>query len=470
MLLRYFYDKPLAQAAYMIGCQAIGEALVIDPARDITPYLKAAEEEGLRITQVTETHIHADFVSGSRELAFQTGAKLFLSDMGGPDWKYQYRFENTVLLQDGSTWQLGKINITALHTPGHTPEHLVFQITDTAAADEPMGVFTGDFLFVGSIGRPDLLEEAAGLLGTKEIGARQQFHNILRLRDLPDYLQIWPGHGAGSACGKGLGAIPSSTLGYEKRFNPSFHIPNKDEFVDWLLSEQPEPPFYFARMKHVNKVGPTLQKDLPVPVRLNRVELEQWLASDALVIDSRPGEAFMTGHLLGAINIPATSANFNTYAGWLVDFTKPVVLIAEDWEANRLVRELRAIGVDNIVGIAAAALADGPQTIAQIAVEELTHHQNGSTFLDVRWRSEYDEVHIPNARHIPLGYIVRSLGSLSPDQHYIIHCQSGVRSVIAASILQKYGFERVTNLPGGLDAWHKAGLPVERSHLETAKA
>ncbi|MBI5927691.1 MAG: MBL fold metallo-hydrolase [Chloroflexi bacterium] len=469
MLLKYFYDKPLAQAAYMVGCQATGEALVIDPARDITPYLKAAEEEGLRITQVTETHIHADFVSGSRELASQTGATLYLSDMGDADWKYQFVDANTVLLYDGDTWKLGNIKITAIHTPGHTPEHMVFQITDTAAADEPMGIFTGDLLFVGSLGRPDLLEEAAGVQGTKVPGARQQFHNIQRLKTMPDYLQIWPGHGAGSACGKGLGAIPSSTLGYEKRFNPSFHIGSEEDFVEWLLDEQPEPPFYFARMKYVNKVGPTLLRDLPEPVQLNRAELEKWLQSDALVIDSRPGEMFADGHLPSTINIPANSSNFNTYAGWLVDFNKPVVLIADDWETTRLISELRAVGVDNIVGIASTDLAIGPQTIPQITAQELAQDRNGSTVIDVRWRSEYQEVHLPNSTHIPLGYIVRNLDTLARDQHLIVHCQAGVRSVIAASILQKYGFKNVTNLAGGIEAWQKAGLPIERGVLETEK-
>lgn len=469
MLLKYFYDKPLAQAAYMIGCQATGEAIVIDPARDVTPYLKAADEEGLRITQVTETHIHADFVSGSRELAFHTGATLYLSDTGTADWKYQFVDDGTVLLHDGDTWQLGNIKITAMHTPGHTPEHLVFQITDTAAADEPMGIFTGDLLFVGSLGRPDLLEEAAGVKGTKVPGARQQFHNIQRLKAMPDYLQIWPGHGAGSACGKGLGAIPSSTLGYEKRFNPSFHIPNEDDFVNWLLDEQPEPPFYFARMKYVNKIGPTLLKDLPVPVQLNRAELDEWLQSDALVIDSRPSEVFAEGHLRNAINIPATSNNFNTYVGWLVDFSKPVVLIAADWEADRLVRRLRAVGVDNIVGIASTDLANGPQVIPQITAQELAQRQSDTTVIDVRWWSEYEEAHLRNAIHIPLGYVLRNLDSLPRDQQLIVHCQAGVRSVIAASILQKYGFEHVTNLVGGIEAWQKAGLPIERGAPETTK-
>ena len=223
MLLKYFYDEKLAQASYLVGCAKTGEALVIDPMRNVTPYLRAAEKEGLRITHVTETHIHADFVSGSRELAAATGATVYLSDMGDDDWKYGYADDpRVVLVRDGDFFMVGNIKVDVLHTPGHTLEHIAFQITDTAAADRPIGVFTGDFLFVGDVGRPDLLEEAAGYKGTKEPGARMQYQTVQKFKGMPDYLQIWPGHGAGSACGKALGAIPSTTLGYEKLFNPAF--------------------------------------------------------------------------------------------------------------------------------------------------------------------------------------------------------------------------------------------------------
>jgi hydroxyacylglutathione hydrolase len=225
MLLKYFYDSGLAQASYMVGCAETGEAMVVDPSRDVTPYLESARQEGLRITHVTETHIHADFVSGSRELADRSGARLYLSDMGGQDWKYGFE---AVLIHAGDSWHVGNIRIEAIHAPGHTPEHLAFQVTDTAHADAPIGLFTGDFLFVGDVGRPDLLEEAAGIANTSETGARQQFANVHRFKTMPDYLQVWPGHGAGSACGKALGAIPSTTLGYEKLFNPAFQFDNEE--------------------------------------------------------------------------------------------------------------------------------------------------------------------------------------------------------------------------------------------------
>jgi len=201
MLLKYIYDEHLAQASYLVGCTATGEALVIDPARDIAPYLALAEDAGLRVTHIAETHIHADFVSGSRELAAATSAKIYLSAMGDAAWKYAYvGAPNVRTVRDGDHFMVGNIRIEVMHTPGHTPEHISFMVTDTAGADAPMGIFTGDFVFVGDVGRPDLLEEAAGMMGTKQSGARQQFASVGRLKALPDYLQLWPGHGAGQSC------------------------------------------------------------------------------------------------------------------------------------------------------------------------------------------------------------------------------------------------------------------------------
>ena len=243
MLLERFYDDKLAQASYLVGCAATGEALVIDPHRDVAQYVRAAEAEGLRITHVTETHIHADFVSGSRELAQRTGATLLLSAEGGSDWQYAFAREaGAVLLRDNDVFRVGNIAVRVLHTPGHTPEHLSFMITDTASTDRPMGVFTGDFVFVGDVGRPDLLERAAKMRGTMEVGARALYRSLQAFKRLPDYLQLWPGHGAGSACGKSLGAVPSTTVGYERIANWGFADMTEDRFVEAVLAGQPEPP------------------------------------------------------------------------------------------------------------------------------------------------------------------------------------------------------------------------------------
>ena len=470
MLLKYFYDDRLAQASYMIGCQACGEALVIDASRDIAPYIQTAESEGLSITHVSETHIHADYVSGSRELAAKSGARLYLSDMGNTDWKYDFpevRSGAATLLHDGDAFMVGNIRIEIVHTPGHTPEHIVFMITDTAGADRPMGVFTGDFLFVGGVGRPDLLEEAAGIAGTAEPGARQQFHNLQRFRTMPDYLQVWPGHGAGSACGKGLGAIPSSTLGYEKLFNTAFQCDDEETFVTWLLKDQPEPPRYFARMKRVNRIGPALLSELAEPGHLAGMDgtgVSGLIDSGALVIDTRDTPQFARAHIPGTLNIPATSSGFNTYAGWYVDFDQQTYLIATPETAPRLIRDLRAVGIDNLPGYFTPDIVNGfDESLTQIDPQEAAEKMGNAGFiLDVRGATEHVEERIPGVRHIPMGYLPRHLGELPKDELIIIQCGSGVRSEVAASLLLKYGFTNVANLSGGIDAWRAAGLPTQR--------
>jgi len=461
MLLRYFYDKKLAQASYMIACPAIGDALIIDPARDIRPYLQAAEEEGLRIAHVTETHIHADFVSGSRELANATGARLYLSAMGGADWQYTYTTPKLQLLQDGDSWMVGAVRIEALHTPGHTPEHLSFLFTDTAAADHPMGIFTGDFLFVGDVGRPDLLEVAAGVVGTKEPGARQQYHSIQRIRKLPDYLQVLPGHGAGSVCGKALGAVPSTTLGYEKLFNPAFQQADEESFVNWLLADQPEAPRYFAQMKKVNKEGAELLANLESVPELPPPQLNELLQIGALVIDTRTPKDFAAGFVPGTLNIPSSESQFNTYAGWFIDFTQPLYLIAHPESLPQILLDLRAIGADNIAGWF-AALPPGQEALPQIAPQTLHERlqKEGLLVVDVRGVGEYTEGHIEGVRHIPLGFLPQHLAELPTDAPIITQCAGGVRSQIAASLLRRSGFKQVVNLSGGIDAWKADGLPL----------
>lgn len=465
MLLKYFYDQKLAQASYMVGCAATGEALVVDPSRDITPYLETADAEGLRITHITETHIHADFVSGSRELAGNTGAHLYLSDMGDENWKYAYDDGNVILVRDGDSWMVGNIRIEVIHTPGHTPEHIAFMVTDTAGANKPMGVFTGDFLFVGDVGRPDLLEEAAGFVGTKEAGARLQYQSVQRFRDLPDYLQIWPGHGAGSACGKALGAIPSTTLGYEKLFNPAFQIEDEGEFVNWLLAGQPEAPRYFAQMKHVNKVGPAILSDLPEPAYLGRAALDTALASGELVIDMRDREVFASHYVRGTVNIPDNDGSFITYVGWFADYDAPLYFIAPSADhVEPIIQGLRSIGVDNVPGYFTADVVDGvTESLALIHAPELAQRalQNSLVIVDVRGQSEYQHEHIIGARNIPLGYLPNRLNDIPGDYTIVTQCASGYRSQIAASILRKYGFQNVINLNDGTEAWSQA-LPTEQ--------
>src|SRR5699024_9454256 len=259
MLLERIYDEDLAQAGYLIGCQAKGEALVVDARRDISQYLDLAAAHDMTITAVTETHIHADYLSGTRELAAATGAQTYVSGEGGADWQYEF---DATRLHDGDEITLGNITVKAVHTPGHTPEHLSFLVTDGAFADEPGYMLTGDFVFSGDVGRPDLLDEAAGGVDTRFAGARQIF---ARLRDtlltLPDPAQVFPGHGAGSACGKALGSVPSTTVGYERKYSWwGRYLADNDEqgFIDELLDGQPDAPAYFGRMKRQNRRGPAI--------------------------------------------------------------------------------------------------------------------------------------------------------------------------------------------------------------------
>jgi hydroxyacylglutathione hydrolase len=467
------YDDKLAQASYFVGCQATGDALVIDPNRNIEQYLTLARSEGMTISAVTETHIHADFVSGSRELAATTGASLYLSDEGDADWKYQYAAEaGATLVHDGDEFRVGNIRLRVMHSPGHTPEHIAFVLTDTAGASEPMGIFTGDFVFVGDVGRPDLLETAAGFVGTMEAGAKTLYASIQRFKELPDYLQVWPGHGAGSACGKALGAVPQSTVGYEKLFNWALTTTSEDVFVATVLEGQPEPPFYFKEMKRVNKEGPALVADKPLPDWLAPESIDQHIAGGTPVVDMRSQLAFAGGHIPGTLNIPF-SKSYLTWAGWLLPYDRAFALIVDERDLDSTIRDLRRIGLDDVAAfwtpdVIDAWLSADPQrklqTVEQVSMDEVERalRDGDATVLDVRGSSEYLEGHMPGAISVPLGFIPRRIDEIPADKPLVVHCQTGVRSSIAASVLQRLGRADVLNYMGSFSEWSAAGKPVER--------
>jgi hydroxyacylglutathione hydrolase len=470
MLLKYFYDPSLAHASYLVGCQRAKVAIIIDPGRDVEQYIETANREGLDLVAIAETHIHADYVSGARELADRLGAKLYVSDEGPAEWKYQYLgdYEHQ-LLHDGDRFEVGKIQFEVAHTPGHTPESVSFVLTDRGGgADKPMGIFTGDFVFVGSIGRPDLLEEAAGLKGTAEPGARDLYRSAQRFKQLPDYLQVWPAHGAGSACGKGLGAIPSSTVGYEKLFNPALQFDNEDQFVRYILADQPDAPKYFAVMKRVNKEGPEVLRKLPVPGRLAPDEAVK-LARQQVVIDLSPSDRFAEAHLPGTWNIPLSM--LAGWAGWLLDYSRPAYLIGDESQIAEAVRVLHKIGVDRVEGYfdASSIEASGLATEAYKSAEprELASRiASGQVQLvDVRSDAEWNEGCIANAIHLFLGRLPENLDKLSSESPVVTQCKSGARSAIAASVLQAAGFD-VINMTGGYSAWNQQGLAIEKREAE----
>ncbi|HYD53703.1 MAG TPA: MBL fold metallo-hydrolase [Gemmatimonadaceae bacterium] len=474
MLLERFYDTALAQASYLIGCQATGDAIVVDPTRDIEPYLAFARARSLRIAQVTETHIHADFLSGARALAEAAGAQLLLSGEGGAGWQYAFaRDAGARLLHDGDTLTVGNVRLDVLHTPGHTPEHLVFVVTDTPATARPMGALTGDFVFVGDVGRPDLLERAAGVANTMEAGARALWRSIQRFAALPDYLQIWPGHGAGSACGKSLGAVPFSTLGYETIANWAFAIADEDAFVREVLAGQPEPPRYFAEMKRLNRDAQPRDGAHRVPSALPADSIAGALESGTVVIDVRPTAAFGSGHVPGSLNLPLGDS-FVGWAGWFVPYDRDLVLLAETEErAAGAASALARIGLDRVRGwVDASALeawrrSNGTlQSVSQLSARELAARRaegaGAPRVIDVRSRAEWAEGHIPGVENVPQGLVPEHLATLDRDTPLVLQCRSGSRSAVVAGVLQAQGFTNVVNLKGGIRGWMEAGLEVER--------
>jgi len=456
MYFKHFFEKGLAQNSFLIGCQATGEAIVIDPRRDIDLYLKTATDNDLTISKVAETHIHADFLSGSRELAAATGATLYLSDEGGDDW--QYRFEH-LGLRDGDSIAVGNLRLDVIHTPGHTPEHISFLLFDLPAGEEPMMIFTGDFVFVGDVGRPDLLEEAAGIVDTKIKGAKQMFASLAKFRELPKYVQVWPAHGAGSACGKALGAVPASTVGYELATNWAFQIDDEQTFVDELLSGQPEPPYYFANMKTMNRAGAAVLEKLPDPKELGVDEVAKLQQEGAQIVDARSRYAYAGGHIPKSQSIPFDSG-FSNWAGWTLSYDRPIILVAGAEDREEIVKMLVRIGLDQIVGHLPSVQpwADAGKPLVrteQITAEDLASVLGEYTVLDVRSQSEYEESHIPDALNIHAGRLHRKQDEIPANRPLVVHCQSGYRSIIACGQLERLGITDVRNLVGGFDSWEQ---------------
>jgi hydroxyacylglutathione hydrolase len=474
MFMRMVYDEKLAQATYVIGCQRTGEAIVIDPQRDVDRYERLAAANGLRLVAAAETHIHADFLSGSRELA-EKGARVYLSDEGDADWKYGWvgsgrdgRAYDARLLHDGDRFTIGRIEFQAIHTPGHTPEHLCFMVTDRGGgADRPMGVVTGDFLFVGDLGRPDLLESAAGMAGKADSSARRLFTSVKAMKQWPDFLQVWPGHGAGSACGKSLGSVPMSTVGYERLFNPAVQAAaDEAEFVAYILAGQPEPPLYFADMKRLNRDGPTVLGGVPSPARIGAGEAAALDGGRVAIIDTRPWDEFRAGHLPGALHLPLNNS-FPTDAGSLVAHAEPICLVVEAGRVEEAVRDLIRVGLDRVekwmdqgdvaqAGARGVRLATTPQ--ADVPLARAMIEGKKPLVLDVRRGDEFAGGHIQGAVNIPHTRLRARLQELPAGRAVLVNCRSGARSARACSLLQRHGHE-ATNLAGGMLAWEKTPAP-----------
>ncbi len=477
MLFKRFYDDNLAQASYMIACEKSREAILVDPGADVAMYTRAAGADRVRIAHVTETHIHADYLSGARALAVAAGATLHLSGDGGGEWGYtKEALGKANVLHHGDRIQFGRVSVRAEHTPGHTPEHLTFLVSDLDRGDEPVGALTGDFVFVGDVGRPDLLEKAAGQEGTMRGFARQLFNSINEFSRKPDHLQIWPGHGAGSACGRSLGAMPQSTLGYEKLFNWAFADSSEEDFVDKVLTDQPVPPRYFAVMKRINRSAAELPKTAS-PKVLGVPELEELLRKKAIVVDTRPAERFARGHVPGTLNIPL-GKSFLNWMGAFIPEDEDFNLITDadtDDGIKAILHDLCKIGLTRVRGILRSDVTQGWKSgggtlerIAQVdpaGVVEISKNARAQ-IIDVRSPDEWSNGHLPGAIHIPLASLPERFGDLDDSTPIVLHCKGGGRSSIAAAFLQAKGLSNVSNLTGGYEAWAREGRPIADAESE----
>jgi hydroxyacylglutathione hydrolase len=457
MIIDRVYTPGLAQVAYLVADEATGIAAVIDPRRDIDAYFEWAAARNLRIEAVLETHVHADFVSGARELAAITGATVYASRRGGQEFPHHP-------LDDGDEVAVGHLRLRAFWSPGHTPEHMGYLLIDPEAGSDPIALFSGDVLFAGEIGRPDLL----GPEQTQHLVEQLYDTVVNRLNALSDSVVVYPGHTAGSPCGKKIGDAPQTTIGQEKRFNYAFQTRGKDEFIRTVMEGMPRPPAYYPVMKRVNKVGPALLRELGEGSALSADEVAVRQTKGALVIDARSPEAFGAGHVPGAISV-GLGSSFAIWSGWLTPYDREVVLILDgDGQYQEARTELRRIGIDDVAGylkggMACWMTAGKPiESMETIQVKDLASRLSAYTVLDVRDRTEWEGGHIPDAMNYPAGGLAQGADAPVNDSGKVaVICATGFRSAVASSLIQQRGKHDVVIVEGGMNAWSEAGLPTD---------
>jgi hydroxyacylglutathione hydrolase len=450
----------IAAVSYLIGDDEEATAAVIDPRPDVEIYVELARKSGVSITHVFETHIHADLVSGSRELAARTGtAKVYASSEAGAE----YGFEREAV-KDGDEFKFGSLILTARHTPGHTPEHMSYVAAEEDHPDTPWGVFTGDSLFVSSAGRPDLLGRDADKLASQLYDTLWGFY-----AKLPDGVIIYPSHGSGSPCGADIGERLDSTIGYEKLFNPYYQRNERQTFVDYALSTPPPEPTYYKRMKKLNAAGPEVLGRLPMIPALPPARFKQLVAEKQYqLVDTRTMLGFGGGHIEGALNIAATAV-LSIWAGWFLDPEEPILLVLEnDTDVEKVAQLFVRTGYTKFAGYLVGGMrawqnAGYPRReLAQMTIHELHAARNGLQLVDVRGPAEWKNGRIPGATHIFLPHLSKRSSELDKQRPVLVYCATGYRASLAASLLQEQGFADVRNLPGSFHAWKAAKLPVEK--------
>src|SRR5215471_6842045 len=456
MYFEQFYLGCLAHASYMLASD--GEAIVVDPQRDVDLYLQAASEHGVTIRHIFETHLHADFVSGHRELAARTGAQIYIGKSANAKFSH-------VPLSDGFELKMGKVSLRVLETPGHTSEGICLVVTDLEKSTEPWGVMTGDTLFIGDVGRPDLSPvhtptQLAGLL-------YDSLHQ--KLLTLPDSVLVYPAHGAGSLCGRNMRAERSSTIGTERLTNYALQIRSREEFIRQLTSNLPARPDYFLEDAAINRMGAPALSELPALKGITPAELKVMLDKGAIALDVRPGNEFVAAHLPSSVSIPL-SGQFASWAGAVLGLlAKPVLIATSSDQVSEARVRLARVGIEDIGGfleggVGAWRKAGLPvESVSQITVQELAsrRERGGIEALDVRREGEFQAGHIEDVDWHPLDRFKAALPGISKDTPVAVHCKSGYRSLIAVSVLRRAGYYNVLDVAGGFDAWIAAGLPVE---------
>ncbi|MBN1938604.1 MAG: MBL fold metallo-hydrolase [Candidatus Aminicenantes bacterium] len=454
MLLKQFFVEKIAHSSYLLAGEST--CAVVDPQRDVGLYLEAAGASGHKITHILETHLHADFISGHMDLAKATGAKIYAPKSA------KCRFPH-IAVAEGDRLRIEDMTLRVLETPGHTPEHISYVVTDTSRAREPVGVFCGDTLFIGDVGRPDLFPKIARELASKLYDSLHQ-----KLMALPDFCEVYPAHGAGSLCGRAIGAKRQSTIGYERRFNAALRITDREEFIRSLTTDMPPAPDHFSRCSAVNAKGPALLSDMPPLERLDPAAFEKAAGrAAAVVVDARSYEAFGGQHVPGSLNIPF-GGNFATFAGWVVPPEKDIYLVTEDGvEPEEVAVWLHRVGVDRIKGVLEGGLFAWARTgrhtghVPQLSSRELHGKASGKArlaILDVRAAREYQAFHIKGAINIPAPDLRHRHRELHPEAPLVVICSTGHRSSLAASLLLRQGFKSVMNAAGGMTGYGAAGF------------
>jgi hydroxyacylglutathione hydrolase len=467
MYFKQFYLACLAHASYLIGSE--GQAAVVDPQRDVDGYIKEAGAHGFKIKYILETHLHADFVSGHRELAARTGAEIIISEKAGATFPHR-------AVKEGDEIKFGKVILQIMETPGHTPESICILVTDTEVSDQPQKVLTGDTLFIGDVGRPDL---AGGKGYTPQMMAGMMYDTLQeKLLQLADDVEVYPAHGAGSMCGKSMSKETSSTIGEQRKFNYALKPMAKDEFVRMMTAELPEAPAYFPKDAEINRSGAAALSQLPKPEGLSPEQVREATATIQtnslryVILDVRSAAEFGAGHVPGSLNI-GLGGQFAIWAGSLIPLTAPIVIVAQsEAQIDEAQMRLARVGIENVKGYLEGGLHGWQQagfevaTVQQISVDELNsqlHDQKDLQVIDVRRPAEYQSGHVPRAIHAPLLTLGTNATNLSTDpaKPTAVICAGGFRSSAATSILEQHGFANLLNVTGGTTAWINAGHPVE---------